>query len=367
MTRIIEVATARLIRPLHTPFVTALRRTDHVLSVAVRVTDTDGVTGYGEAPQIWRVTGESMAGIEECVHGPLAGPLLGREITDDQAPDVHRWLAGAVAANTGARAATEIAVLDLLARRAERSLAATLGATASELGCDLTIAAQVDDPSAELLAPGFTTAKVKVGLDPADVQRVIRIQEQSGEATRIRIDANQAWDVDTTVAAVEAWQAAGVGLDLIEQPLPFWDLAGHAELRRRLSVPVMLDESVFSVHDLQRAIDAEAADLVNIKLAKCGGVHAALEIARLARKAELGVMVGSMMESELGLAAAAALSAVVAPQETHDLDAAWWSIDPDDADSPYRDGRFVISPTAGLSRAVDRVKESLGPWRVTRA
>jgi L-alanine-DL-glutamate epimerase-like enolase superfamily enzyme len=367
MTRIVEVATARLIRPLHTPFVTALRRTDHVLSVAVRVTDADGTTGYGEAPQIWRVTGESMPGIEECVHAPLAGALLGRELTDDQAAEVHRWLAGAVAANTGARAATEIAVLDLLARRAERSLAATLGATATELGCDLTIAAQVDDPSAELLAPGFTTAKVKVGLDPADVARVIRIQEQSGEGTRIRIDANQAWDVATTVAAVEAWQAAGVGVDLVEQPLPFWDLAGHAELRRRISVPVMLDESVFSVHDLERAIDAEAADLVNIKLAKCGGVHAALDIARLARKAELGVMVGSMMESELGLAAAAALSAVVAPQETHDLDAAWWSIDPDDTGSPYRDGRFVISPTAGLSRAVERIEGSLGPWRVTTA
>jgi L-alanine-DL-glutamate epimerase-like enolase superfamily enzyme len=78
-------------------------------------------------------------------------------------------------------------------------------------------------------------------------------------------------------------------------------------------------------------------------------------------------MVGSMMESELGLAAAAALSAVVAPQETHDLDAAWWSIDPADADSPYRDGRFVISPNPGLSRAVERVEGSIGPWRITTA
>lgn len=364
MTRIVEVATARLIRPLHTPFVTALRRTDHVLSVAVRVTDADGTTGYGEAPQIWRVTGESMVGIEECVQGPLATALLGRAVDDEQAPLVHRWLAGAVAANTGARAATEVAVLDLLARRAGRTLAASVGGTADELGCDLTIAAQVDDPSAESLAPGFTTAKVKVGLDPADVQRVIRIQEQSGEGVRIRIDANQAWDVSTTVAAVDAWHAAGVALDLIEQPLPAHDLAGHAELRRRLSVPVMLDESVFSVHDLRRAIEAEAADLVNIKLAKCGGIYAALEIAREARKAELGVMVGSMMESELGLAAAAAVSAAVAPDQTHDLDAAWWSIDPSDLGTPYRDGRFVIAPTPGLTRAVERISESLGPWRV---
>jgi L-alanine-DL-glutamate epimerase-like enolase superfamily enzyme len=363
MARLVEVATARLIRDLHRPFVTALRRTNQVLSIAVRLTDADGFHGYGEAPQIWRVTGESLAGIEACVLGPLAAALLGREFTAETAGTVQQVLADAVAANTGARAACEVAVLDLLARRAGLSLAAFLGSTVTEVGTDITIAAQVDDPSAESVPSGFVTAKIKVGLDPADVERVIRIQREAVEPVRIRIDANQAWDVPTTVANVETLQAAGVDLEFIEQPLPAWDLPGHAELRRRLVVPVMLDESVFSVHDLHRAIELGSADLVNIKLAKCGGVHAGLEIARQARKAELGVMVGSMMESELGVSAAAALAAVLAPTSDHDLDAAWWSIDPAlDAETPYRNGRFELSASPGLSGASSRIEVDSLAW-----
>ncbi len=97
-------------------------------------------------------------------------------------------------------------------------------------------------------------------------------------------------------------------------------------------------------------------DTVNIKLAKCGGLHAGLEIAREATAAGLGVMVGSMMESELGVSAAAALAAAVAPGRVHDLDAAWWSIDPDgDQGTPYADGRFRLSPAPGLAAAEERV------------
>lgn len=363
MARIVEVAVARLIRDLHTEFVTALRRTSQVVSMAVRLTDAEGAVGYAEAPQIWRVTGESLASIEACVLGPLAEALLGHDFAAEGAERAHQLLAGAVAGNTGARAACEIAVLDLLARTDGRPLAEFLGAQVPSVATDITIAAQVSDPAAEQVPDGFGIAKIKVGLDPTDVDRVIRIQQAGGAALRIRIDANQAWDVTTTVSTVEAWQRAGVNLDFVEQPLPAHDVRGHAELRRRLSVPIMLDESVFTVHDLQRAVDLEAADLVNIKLAKCGGIVPGLEIARQARAAGLGVMVGSMMESELGVAAAAAFAAVVAPDQANDLDAAWWSIHSDDPGSPYRGNLFTLAPTLGLSRAVERITNDLGEWQ----
>ncbi len=367
MARLVEVATTRLIRELHTPFVTALRRTTQVISVAVRVTDADGAVGYGEAPQIWRVTGESLAGIEACVLGPLADALLGRDVAAQPAAEVHQLLAAAVAANTGARAACEVAVLDLLARRDGVPLALSIGGLTSTVATDVTIAAQTENPAAEMVPTGFSTAKIKVGLDPSDVQRVVRIQRDAPEGVRIRVDANQAWDVPTTVANVETWLAAGVALEFIEQPLPAWDLPGHAELRRRLSVPIMLDESVFSIHDLRRAIELEAADQINIKLAKCGGLHAGLAIAREARKAEVGVMVGSMMESELGVSAAAALASAVAPTLTHDLDAAWWSIDATkDSESPYQNGQFWFGASPGLSRESTRVGLDFVDWSLRR-
>jgi len=108
---------------------------------------------------------------------------------------------------------------------------------------------------------------------------VIRITRSGSR--RPRTDRRQpGLGLETASASIEALLAAGVTLEFVEQPLPAWDLAGHAELRRRWGTPIVLDESVFTIHDLRRAIDCGRGDIVNIKLAKCGGIHAGLAIAR---------------------------------------------------------------------------------------
>ena len=360
MARIVEVATARLVRTLHTPFVTALRRTSEVVSVAVRLTDAQGRTGYGEGPQVWRVTGESLASIEACVMGPLADVLLGWDPETQSTWYASDALAHAVVGNGGARSACESAVFDLLAQGAQLPLVQFVGATTTSVATDVTVAA-LGDFADGIDASQFRQVKVKVGLDPADVDRVIRIS-QGSPAMPVRIDANQAWDLETASASIEALLAAGVSLEFVEQPLPAWDLAGHAELRRRWGAPIVLDESIFTVHDLRRAIDAGSADIVNIKLAKCGGISAGLAIAREATAAGLGLMVGSMMESELGVSAAAALAATISPDAVHDLDAAWWSIEPSDDGTPYRDGRFVLDLSPGSTHAAHRVIPESLSW-----
>ena len=231
----------------------------------------------------------------------------------------------------------------------------------SSVASDLTIGADASDETMRAqLDDGFGHIKVKVGLDPGDVRRVVRIHEAAEGRVRIRVDANQAWDVGTALSALGAWRAAGVDIEAIEQPLPRADLAGHAALRARQPVPVMLDESVFDVDDARRALDAGAADVVNIKLAKCGGFHAAQEIADLARAAGVRVMIGSMMESRLGVAAAASLAAVVAPDEVHDVDMAWWVAD--GLPSAYRDGRFLLADDPGVAGVTDAVRGS--QWTV---
>ncbi len=363
MARVVEVAVARVATPLHTPFVTALRSATTLTSLAVRLTDDEGRTGFGEAPQVWRITGESLASIESCVCGPLADILLAWDL-DQPVPLLGRALDDAAVGNTGAKAACEIAAADLTARRQGLPLHRLLGATASSVATDVTIAADAaPESAAERTAEGFRHLKVKVGVDPDDVRRVLRIHEEASEPVRIRIDANQGWDVATAVAAVTAWVDAGVDVEFVEQPLARADLRGHAALRRELPVPVMLDESVFSTVDLERALDAGSADMVNVKLAKCGGLHAGLGLARAAQSAGLGVMVGSMLESDLGVSAAAALAATVAPGAVHDLDTAWWSIDTGScAATPYEGNRYRLAEEPGLDRAVRR----LGPLRWIR-
>lgn len=356
MARVVEIAVARVATPLHTPFVTALRSATTLTSVVVRLTDDDGRTGFGEAPQVWRITGESLAGIETCVLGPLADVLLAWDL--DQPLDLLGGALDDVAVgNTGAKAACEVAAADLAARRAGQPLHRLLGASVASVATDVTVAADASPEStAGRTAEGFRHLKVKVGVDPDDVARVRRIHEAACEPVRIRVDANQGWDLDTAVSAVSAWLDAGVDVEFVEQPLARWDLRGHAALRQALPVPVMLDESVFSIVDLERALDAGSADMVNVKLAKCGGLHAGLELARQARAAGLGVMVGSMLESDLGVSAAAALAATVAPRAVHDLDTAWWSIDASAGEeTPYDGNRYCLADSPGLERAVRRI------------
>jgi L-alanine-DL-glutamate epimerase-like enolase superfamily enzyme len=98
--RIAQVTCARLSVPLHTPFVTALRSTTTTDTLVVRVTDADGVTGWGEAPQVWRVTGESLAGAEACVCGPLTEAVVGADGED--LAELCRRVATAVPGNFGA-------------------------------------------------------------------------------------------------------------------------------------------------------------------------------------------------------------------------------------------------------------------------
>jgi L-alanine-DL-glutamate epimerase-like enolase superfamily enzyme len=309
---------------------------------------------------VWRVTGESLASIEACVAGPLAEALLGWDPQTEPSSYAADVLARTVVGNGGARSACESAVLDLLAQGAQLPLVRFVGATTTSVETDVTIAAQGDFASG-IDASQFRQVKVKVGLDPADVDRVIRISQES-PGVPVRIDANQAWDLETASRNIESLLTAGVTLEFVEQPLPAWDLGGHAELRRRWGTPIVLDESIFTVHDLRRALEAGSADIVNIKLAKCGGVYPGLAIAREATAAGLGLMVGSMMESELGVSAAAALASTISPDAVHDLDAAWWSIDPADDGTPYRDGRFVLDPSPGSTHAAHRVIPDTLPW-----
>lgn len=353
MTVIAEVAAGRLSTPLRAPWVTALRRATSLQSVVVRLTDGEGCHGFGEAAQVWRVTGESMAGIEACVLGPLADLLLGWD-WEQPLDRLHIALESEVVGNSGARAACETAACDLAARRRGVPLHLFLGGAGSTVTTDVTVAADAAPETSKSRADeGFRHLKVKVGVAADDIVRVRRIHDEAGCAVRIRIDANQGWDLRTSVAAVEEWLRSGVDLEFVEQPLHRTDLAGHAALRRALPVPLMLDETVFTSTDLDRAIDLGCADLINVKLAKCGGIHAGLALIRRAQEAGLGVMVGSMMESGIGVTAAASLANVVAPDIVHDLDAAWWSAGVETpSERLYRGNKLVLSGSPGIADAV---------------
>ncbi len=349
MSTLARVTATRVSTPLHTPFVTALRHATTTETVVVRVTDSDGVTGWGEAPQVWQVTGESLAGAEACVTGPLTDAVLGRDADDLRA--ACRAASRAVAGNHGAKAAVDVALHDLAARRLGVSLPVLLGSSSHRVPTDVTLSAGEPDglvaAAADRVRDGFTTVKLKVGTDAAgDAARVRAVREAVGADVAIRLDANQGWTPREAVTVVTALEDAGLGVELVEQPVAAADLAGLAWVTARVGTPVMADESVYGARDLVEVVRRRAADLVNVKLAKCGGLSTAAVLLELARAHDMGTVVGSMMESHIGVGAAASLVAAYGTTAVADLDAAWWA-----TASPYRGGLTYDGPVVVLPEA----------------
>src|SRR5262249_30695519 len=146
------------------------------------------------------------------------------------------------------------------------------------------------------------TMKVKVGIDrEADVARVNAVRERVGPHVRVGIDANGAWHTDDALDAIPRFYDDGVYF--VEQPVSPADLAGMAEVRRAVRIPVVADESVFSPADAAALIRANAADAISVYVGKAGGIAAARSIASLAAAAGLSCTVGSNLEMGVGSAA----------------------------------------------------------------
>ena len=346
---IAAVRTHRLSAPLHTPFVTALRRTTTTETLVVEVVDADGRSGFGEAPQVWQVTGASIAGSRACVEELLAPLIIGRDADDlvARCAEVSR----AVAGNEAAKAAVDCALHDLAARRLGVPLVRLLGGSTRRVPTDVTLAAgdahDLAGVAKQRVTDGFDVLKLKVGTDAAgDLARVRAVRSAVGPGPRIRLDANQGWTPREAVRVIRGIEDAGLDVELVEQPVSRWDLAGLAWVSDRVDVPILADEAVFGVRDLVEVIHRRAADMVNVKLAKSGGLGPARTLLELAAAHGMGTIVGSMMESQIGLGAAASLVAAYGTTAVSDLDAAWWL-----ARSPVQggiryDGATVVLPDA---------------------
>ncbi|MGI8868100.1 MAG: enolase C-terminal domain-like protein [Mycobacteriales bacterium] len=335
----------RIRAALHTPWVTAVRRTESVESVLVELIDQDGRSGWGEGVATPTITGETLGGIEAAVGGPLRDAVLGRD-PDDLAATA-RSIAASMVGNTAAKAAADVALHDLAARRSGVSLARLLGTTVTTIPTDATITVGPADAMAAAArargAEGFAALKVKLGNGEADDVARLRAVRAAAPDALIRVDANQGWTPKQAVRIIGTIEDLALAIELVEQPVAADDIDGLAYVTAHSGTPIMADEAVSSAADVVEIIRRRAADLVNIKLAKAGGLAPAVQIAAVAAAAGIGTMVGSMMESHVGVGAAAALTAAVGAPLLADLDAAWWL-----RSSPVTGGMTYAGPTIVL-------------------
>jgi len=274
--------------------------------VIVRVATRDGLWGLGEVTVIPEFMGETLHEVLGAIH-VLSSRL---EDSDLEGPaGVHAFIDRMLPKARSARAAIDEACHDIAGKRLGVPAWRLLGERCRErVDCTWTIGlksaeATVEDAVAHH-ALGFRTFKIKVGNDDAvDLAKVRLVREALGPEVAIRLDANGAYAPERALKVLEQLQA--YDLEMVEQPCPALELDGAARLRRSLGVKVLADESVFSAADAKRVIDAGAADLVNIKIQKLGGLLPAREVANIVEKAGLTCVVGSCLETGPGVAASA--------------------------------------------------------------
>lgn len=351
--KITDIRLGMLRVPLRTPFKTALRTVESVEDIVVMVHADDGRIGYGEAPPTAVITGDTHESIIHAVRHVIAPLLVGRDTDDLNA--LSASIQGALPKNTSAKAAVEMAVYDLWAQGFDAPLYKVLGGGVPRLTTDITIS--VNDvgtmvaDSLDALARGYTALKVKVGKDiDSDIQRVIAIADAIDRRATIRLDANQGWTPEASVRALLAIEAAGVALELVEQPVKANDVAGLRYVTERVTTPVMADESVFGPREAMEIIRTGAANIINIKLMKTGGIRDALRIADIAAVHGIECMIGCMLESSISVAAAAHVAIARADVITRiDLDGpSLCTYDPVEGGATFDEAVITVSDAPGL-------------------
>jgi len=294
--------------PLKTPFKTAMRTVKEIEDVVAIIETDTGAKGYGSAPATAVITGDTHGSIIEAISKVISPALIDREIADLN--NLINIIQNSIVRNFSAKAAIEIAVYDLYGQLYNAPLYKLLGGGDNVLSTDITISVDYIDKMVEdtrtAIDLGFETLKIKVGKDPAlDIERIKAIYSAVNERALIRLDANQGWTPKQTVSVMRALEESGVQLELLEQPVRGDDIEGMKYVTERIQTPVMADESSFGPKEAIEIIRQRAADIINIKLMKTGGISNAIKIADIAGIYGVTCMIGCMLESSIGVAAAA--------------------------------------------------------------
>jgi L-Ala-D/L-Glu epimerase len=353
--RIVALRGRALSVPLREPFVIASGRLDATRSVEVEAAiEWRGrrCQGLGEAACLPPVTREDQADVIAAV--AAAGSSLVGATLDARADALDEALGGVFAGSPVARAGVESAVLDAMARAVDRplrtALGGALGHATEALETDVTIAIAPPETMAALasawMGRGFRALKVKIGRDvDADLRSLEAIARAAPQAT-LRVDANAGYTAAEALEVVAACRRLAIPIECWEQPCAEADWDGMARVCEACAVPVIADESVRGPRDLDEVLRRRCATGVNLKLAKLGGIIAARRIGAAARQAGLCLMMGGMVETRLGMAAAAHVACSLGGAEFVDLDTAWLLVE-----DPYEGGYTARGPVYSMPSA----------------
>ena len=351
--KITDIQFGMLRVPLKTAFKTALRTVEQVEDIVVMVHTDTGHVGYGEAPATAVITGDTHGSIVDAIRHYISPRVVGEEVANLNR--ITRLIQGAMEKNSSAKAAVEIAVHDLWGQLYNAPLYKLLGGGDPAITTDITISVDtIDKMVADSMAAverGFDSLKIKVGKDiGVDIERTKAIHAAVEGRALLRLDANQGWTAKQAVYALQTLEEAGVKLELVEQPVKARDLDGLRYVTQRVHTPIMADESVFGPTEVIDLIRLRAADIINIKLMKTGGLSNAIKIADICALHQVECMIGCMLETSISVAAAVHLAVAKADVITKvDLDGpSLCRFDPVEGGVLFNESEISISDAPGL-------------------
>ncbi len=310
--------------PLKKPFKTALRTVEFAEDTIVMIKTDDGQIGFGEAPPTGVITGDTNGSIIGAIKENIEHILIGERIENIE--NIMDKLNKSVVKNTSAKAAIDMAIYDLFGKLYNAPVYKLLGGYRDRVETDITVSVnspeEMSEDALQFIKQGYKSLKMKVGMDiKKDIERVKAVRASVGKDIQIRLDANQGWTPKEAIMGIRRLEDSGLDIELVEQPVKAWDIDGLKLVTNNVETPIMADESMFSPYDTFKILSTRAADMINIKLMKCGGIYNALKIVSIAEACGVECMIGSMIESKVSITAAAHLAGAKKNITRFDLDA----------------------------------------------
>lgn len=351
-----KIATSR-------PHQMAIGTTNFQENVVVKLITADGIVGYGEAPHMvgHSQKGETPATVRVVLRHKLVPAVLGMDIFDQEA--LSRAMDRAVPMNLRAKGAVVMAAYDAAGKLLETPVHNLIGGLLRDripLSWSLPISDldQITKEAVEMVDRGWRILKVKIGR-PApleDVDAVNAIRKAVGDEIEIRADANQAYDVKTAIRVIRRMQDSNLGF--VEQPVRAADIAGMAEVRAAVDVPIMADEGANVAEDVIELARYRAADSISIYIIGPGGLNRSRQMAAVTEACGLRGYVGGALESAIGAAAGLHLAAA-SPAIDLGCEMSGQFLLKDDFGAgqiAMKDGALIVPRGAGLGIDVDEDK-----------
>lgn len=294
----------RLDMPLAIPYKIAYETVSKTSNIILKLSTDKGITGWGCAAPDPEVTGETPEEVIQNIESIVIGLLKNQ--SPFQIARINHELKKLCPKASSTMAMVDIALYDLMARKARLPLYQLLGGYRSEIPTSITIGIlslkETIEQASYYLKKGFSIIKLKGGLHiDEDIEKILKLRERYGDEFLLRFDANQGYTHEETIEFINKTQSANI--EIFEQPTKLKKEEQLDETSQNVGVPIMADESMKTLKDAFRMANNDLIDMVNIKVMKVGGITEAKHINSVAKASGMEVMVGCIDECSLGISA----------------------------------------------------------------